>query len=317
MLRNEVSASINKGLRAAAQLKGAGSTSEVDVLFGLFCNSLPDLDGRLRNLLGPLSFSCRVAGVFCHQSPKVVFSGASSVELADLLVVCRYQDDVAAANNALLLQTKLSKEPKYRPDKQLDLYTRWPEFRWKATGDRRRVNPRPGTGAQFGFIDVCDGGCPKCAIRTAVPPAIATVDLADVLVGVLLRTAGRPFAERRQAQRGRNWDRVIWDLLDGTVRGATFLHSRGDANRQPRKFDPGRIAALTVVSPWGVTPLILGESGRPDRGRPESIWDRAVEPGELAEVPPPRLSGDEVGPLDDYNAISTIFIDLSPAGLYD
>jgi hypothetical protein len=318
-LRDEVRASIQQGLQAAARLQ-SGTTTEVDVLFGLFTTSIDELDRRVGALMRPLGLRCYVSGIFCHQSPMLSFEGRPSVELGDLLIAYRYSGPNQSFNNAFLLQTKCSEKPVYTPGEQLDLYTKWPKFTWKKTGEARRVSPRAHRGAQYGFIDVCEKGCPSCSITTAVAPSTAGTDLADELVDVIMGASGRPFKDYDQAKRGRNWDRVIWDLLIDTVRRADFAHARADELRRNRSSSAARAflaeAGVSIRSLARPLPLLLTQSGAPYPKSLEQAWFYPAE--EYAEVPP-EIPEEPSATLDlpDDNAISTIFVDVAPTGHFD
>ncbi len=319
-LRNTIHDSVQEGLKWAATFQ-PGTTTEIDVLFALFTHSLREMDERVDALLNPIGLSCRFAGIYCHQSPKVIFEGRHPVELGDLLIACRYSDSNTSANNAVLLQTKVCDKPTYAPGDQLDLYTHWPRFTWTATKEHRRVTPpRAHRGAQYGFIDVCDESCPQCGIRTAVAPSTQAIDIADELMAVMMRASGRPFVDYKRAKRGRNWDRVIWDLLLGTTRRADFIHSRADKMRHSRRFDDAESfvngAGMMVFSNGHPPPLLLTNAGAPQTEQLDATW--CSEPLNSSDGPPHLPAGpDPTVDLPGFNAISTIFVDMAPIDMFD
>lgn len=253
-LREEVARAVNAGLRDGCGVRPHDKTWEVDALVGLFRTGLPELQRVLAKELPGLT--PRVAGVFCHGRPKVQFTSGrysgQSCELGDLLLVVRYRTSDRSSTRALLLQTKIGNKPSYprsrsKEHRQVVLYTQWPRFTFFG-GLARDVRPRrPHPGGRYGFLDICDGGCPYCSVGTAIPRSVATQDLADLIVGMLFQAEGRETV-LPPAPEDKGWDRVVWDLLKASV-DEVFRWKRANVFDDERVFPAGFLSRVTSEVP--------------------------------------------------------------------
>jgi len=103
-----------------------------------------------------------VTGIYCHQTPKVNFSGmkGKSCELGDLLW-CHVHSDIEGnvIRNAVLYQAKMSSVHPYRlhgnDEDQLKLYSSWPAFTYVTSGtlnsEKRHVKPS----AHVEVLNIC------------------------------------------------------------------------------------------------------------------------------------------------------------------
>lgn len=232
------------------------SPQEPDFVAGLVLESCPRIHAALRFLLSPYRIQSSMLAVYCHQTPKVTFSGiaGTSCELGDLLFAHVHACATGhVQRNALLYQAKVSSSQPYRVPSgdrdQLSLYTKWPDFEYHKsppfTGERRSVAPKVAhSGAQYMLIDDRPPDHPRSGLLGLpgfYPIGSCMPDdqlhdhnhLAAELLEFLLLRSGRPFADRADASRDNDWSRVVWDLLDSGVRKA-FNRRRSGRYQSPR-----------------------------------------------------------------------------------
>ncbi|KAF1687975.1 hypothetical protein B1992_00615 [Pseudoxanthomonas broegbernensis] len=217
---------------------------EEDYVATLVTDGLLHLAERWSKLLEPRRIAIHVAGVFCHGHPQVAFGNSSSqVELADLLIVHRHASRNRSTARAILLQAKMSTDGTLAlasDDKQLELYSKWPPFRFVtgglASGDRD-LNEK-GKGSRYALI--LQGSaypeqitwadqCPWAA-SVANRQLSAASSLAKLLGDMLLGKEGRPFRQDRPRDQ---WSRMILELLRVTGK-RTYKRTnigRGDTPR--------------------------------------------------------------------------------------
>jgi hypothetical protein len=97
-----------------------------------------------RKILGK-SLKIDVASIFCHQRPYITFVDDSdkSCEIADVLFLHCYKNIFGVKTyKAILLQAKkdsgANKEIKLNIDPQLELYTKFPGFRYGQTNTKKK-----------------------------------------------------------------------------------------------------------------------------------------------------------------------------------
>jgi hypothetical protein len=251
-LPNAVRKAVNAGLCDGCKMS-KGNTWEIDALVGLFRVGLPALDIALQNWLPGIDV--RIGGVFCHGRPKVTIDKGKhkgkSCEIGDLLLVVRYMNGPVVTHQALLLQTKIGTTPQYpgvkdSAYKQLVLYTMWPEFTFFGNL-QRDVKPKgPHPGAQYGFLDICNNGCPSCNGTTAIPPSVVIRQLEATIVDMVFQTGGRQ-TTLPPPPGTIGWDRVVWDLLLKSV-GEAYHWTRGKG-RGDRAFRNGLFLMGTGTEP--------------------------------------------------------------------
>jgi hypothetical protein len=255
-LRQEVARALNAGLIDGCRMRPGETTWEIDAVAGLFRTGLPELHKALVKEMPGMQ--TRVAGVFCHGRPKVRFVNGSRAgvgcELGDLLLVTRYRNGATISTRALLLQMKKGgptyPSPRSKEYRQVALYTAWPEFTFFG-GLRRNVRPKKAhPGAQYGFLELCDGGCGNCQVETAIPKSTACRGLADLVVDMVHQAGGRE-TMLPPPDKGVGWDRVIWDLLQNSA-GAVYSWKRGTVSEE-RLFNGG----LFVSPTRSQVPLLL------------------------------------------------------------
>jgi len=214
-----------------------GSTpDEPDFVAGLVLESTPILYKALSSIFQQYGLYFSLTVVFCHQTPKVHFSGMTktSCELGDILMIHVHTNRTGAVTrNALLYQAKISSSQPHKISSaeidQLILYTGWPDFEYyhspPLSGQRRSVNPKlPHTGAQYMLIDKRPPNDPQSGL-TGMPntypigscmPDKYLYDhnhLAAELFDFFLFRSGRAFADRSLASAVDGWSEVVWDLL--------------------------------------------------------------------------------------------------------
>ena len=315
-LRAAIAQSLEDG---AAMAKGA-RTWEVDCLIGLFRTGLPRIAAAFKTAGSAASLNVGVGGIFCHQSPKVVFP-VGTCEIGDLLIVTRYATTAPPVYRALLLQTKMNDGAGLNAgDPQYALYHDWPSFTWVKTGDMRTVTPpAPHAGALVSTLDVCQDYCPGCNATAAVlgqPPR----DLADVLVDMYQGASGRSFDsyETVLSTANTDWDRVVWDMLTFTVGSVAYRWKRAQEGAQPRGFGvDGVFLSLADLRPNFFDELLVRTSSPQDpaiRANVETLQEAWGNEGFIStESPSGPLRPAEEADLDeeDPGGISTLFVDVS------
>ncbi len=113
----------------------SSTPQEPDFVADIVLQGTPKLEQRWRKRLNGSGLSISVGGVFCHQSPKVKYSGMrqrSSCEIGDLLWIHSHSfGGKVVRRNALLYQAKKSASQSLNinpNDDQLRLYMQWPDF---------------------------------------------------------------------------------------------------------------------------------------------------------------------------------------------
>lgn len=230
---------------------------EPDFVASLVMDGTKILEAGWHKVLAPHKIQIRVTGVYCHQTPKVGFSGmhGTSCELGDLLW-CHVHTDRKRniARNAILYQAKKSSQQPHKISSkefdQLKLYSTWPEFTYVSSGElngeKRHVKPAaPRRGAQYLLIDDRPPERPESGllgipgtypVGSCIPlsPLVDHSDIGLELVHSLELLSGDPFDERKTALKEIGWSRVIWDLLLMSAKKA-FRRSRSGYFNHPRK----------------------------------------------------------------------------------
>ncbi len=229
---------------------------EPDFVASLVLKGAKILNNGWGSILARRDIRIGVTAIYCHQTPKIKFSGMkkSSCELGDLLWCHSHTDKHNNTTyNAILYQAKMSSKQPHKISvgelDQLTLYTTWPEFIYVSPvylkNEERYIKPRaPRKGAQYLLIDDRPPEDPRSGIigvpgtypigsciaqRTILDHA----DLGFELVSSLALLSGDPFDEKGIALKEEGWSRVVWDLLDVSVKMA-FKRSRSGYFKQPR-----------------------------------------------------------------------------------
>jgi hypothetical protein len=250
--RTAILVSMHEAWRNCRQRKS--QPQEPDFVASLVINGTGMLEAGWRHLLRP--YQVRVTGIYCHQTPKVSFSGMShrSCELGDLLW-CHVHTDRQGVSirNAMLCQVKRSSRQPYKilskESDQMRLYSSWPEFAYvhssSISGQKRHIRPAaPRKGAQYLLIDDRPPEQPEAGLLgipgtyaigscIAQNPLVDYSDLGSELVGFMELLSGDPFDDMATASAETGWSRVIWDLLHMSVTKA-FRRSRSGYFNQPR-----------------------------------------------------------------------------------
>ncbi len=216
-----------------SSISGLSQKYEPDFIAALIMN----LPRKLKDILNKhyLGFQFKVSGCFIHQKPIVEFYDRPSIrlEIGDLLIVYKEVKNNQERYNALLLQAKRTSGIKYsltgdRAQHQLELYTKWPKFKY-SNGKTRSVCPKTiSPGAQYLLIDEQSGPCPPfnhctfwCA--KAEKELVASNPLAEQVVELIEFQTGRPFVSKSKNMDG--WSSMIWDLLD--ISSTSCFNRRG------------------------------------------------------------------------------------------
>ncbi len=202
---------------------------EVDFVASLIENGADAINNAWQPIFGRKIKVC-VAGVFCHQSPKVTISDnppypvpTTSCELADLLILHSHINSAGKEYwRAVLMQTKIvTGSGAIKPDEpQFWLYNRWPHFSISSPKFDRRARDfnadqrsgRYGLLSNSGWL-VLPPAKPLSAVSAS------TQSLAEFLVAMLYDM--NPHQPGRTSQYGRqvyqssqyDWSPTVWDLL--------------------------------------------------------------------------------------------------------
>jgi hypothetical protein len=208
---------------------------EPDFVAGLVLESTPILYNALSAIFGQYSINLSLTAVFCHQTPKVQFTGMrkTSCEVGDLLIAHVHTPrSGCVTRNALLYQAKISSNQPHKIGTaeidQLRLYTDWPLFNYyhssPLTG-QRDVNPKlPHTGAQYMLIDdrpLSDPQSGLLGLPGTYPIGSCMPDqylqnhnhLAAEFFDFLILRSGRGFADKSASSSMDGWSELVWDLL--------------------------------------------------------------------------------------------------------
>lgn len=228
---------------------------EPDIVASLVLRTIPLWSNSLKAILEPNNISLSVCSVFCHQTPQVYYSSmkGSSCELGDLLIVHLHKkSDGTFIRNALLYQAKLTAKQPYRvktgEQDQLDLYRKWPKFKYVKSGSltniERDIQPKmPHTGAQYMLIDDTPPSNPKSgllgfpntySIGCAMPDdyIFDHSDLCNDFLNFLLLRSGRRFFDKNDPDKD-GWSDMVWDLLQSSLNKA-FNRKRSGRINVPR-----------------------------------------------------------------------------------
>lgn len=180
----------------------------------------------------------KFGGCFIHQSPRISYrdgAGASkNCELGDLLIICHdCRDD---RYNAALLQLKMATgvSPTIIPDqKQLYVYTNWPEITWKKKQKSYCIIPKTvSQGALYGVVHPLNNNGSVVGAKVNVASASRMIptngqSFEDYLYDVIDFRAGRTFVEQSKITGCDGWSQMISDLCDYMK---TALYNRSNIN---------------------------------------------------------------------------------------
>lgn len=221
---------------------------EPDYIAALTTIFLEDFYNILKRTFPGYGFS--LSGVFCHQKP-IVDTGSEKEpekelenkpkkkpELGDILFVYADKDKNGEVKfNSLLFQAKVNKSTDFyleigKNDKhQLELYKKWPKFKYRKAGElngvERDIFPKSiHDGAQYLIINKrplkcksdlrcgCCCGIMPVSMYCAVPDDILYFNecLSSELINMLKFKSGRTFDASPEETKD-DWSKMIWDLL--------------------------------------------------------------------------------------------------------
>jgi hypothetical protein len=204
---------------------------EVDFVASLVENGARLIETGWQGILAPDQIQVGVAGIFCHQSPKVRIKGTSPYtqsmnrvcELADLLVLHSHMRhlDQRIFYRGVLMQTKSHSRTVVVADQpQLWLYTHWPKFVITSPGFQGNDRDFNGDSRSGKYSLVSQNGwhvLPGASRMTA--PSTGSQDFAEFLVEMLYDMD--PAQPNRASLHGRqvyhnsqkDWSQTIWELI--------------------------------------------------------------------------------------------------------
>jgi hypothetical protein len=259
----------------------AAPTNEPAAVAALTWVGTPAIAAAWSPILRPLGLALAMQGVFCHGSPQVSFSDSSgaprSCELADLLIVV---DDCTSGTiqdrRAVLVQAKLFSASRAistagTAAHQLDLYMRWPSFRFRSSayGSAPRDFSAAGPGSvgesgRYGGIDLR----PRPAVwEHLIPASSMTFGSGDQLSWFLSEMVAGSTAFGREAISGGkdDWSSTVDELLSVTAsQSVTLTASLGPGGSRSR----GESATASMVgqNPQPPSTVSLGIAGLPPDG---------------------------------------------------
>lgn len=215
--------------------------NEVDFIASLIENGAGRLQKDWQAILAPANITVSVAGIFCHQSPKVEIQNTISpprrmrtfaCELADLLVLHSHRTRNRLFFRGTLIQTKMnSSRPIIPDDPQFWLYDEWPTFRITAPGFNRRFRnfrPDPRSG-QYALVS-SNAWSVMPAQNPLSTNSPRSLDFATFLVEMLydmdpaqpLRTSAH--GQQVYHNSSKDWSKTVWDIVR-VARGMALKHT--------------------------------------------------------------------------------------------
>lgn len=296
---------------------------EPDIVASLVLNGTKIIENEWRSVFNSVGIRIAVTGIYCHQTPKVNFSGmkGKSCELGDLLW-CHVHSDIDGnvIRNAILYQAKKSADQPYRlrgnDEDQLKLYSTWPEFTYVSSGalnrQTRHVKPAaPRRGAQYLLIDERPPEQPESGILgvpgtypigSCVPSdqILNHCDLGLELVHSLELLSGDPFDDRNTAIQENGWSKVVWDILESSAQKA-FRRVKSGYGNQPR---------TTGASPSEIDGCFYATSPsiRPSRS---SLLQELVDFSFSNDIPPKKQ---EEQWFDEAGGVSVLLLESYESG---
>lgn len=263
-------------------------SDEIDFVASLVENGAALLEAGWHRILVPDRIAIRVAGVFCHQSPKVRITEnppyqvpTRGCELADLLLLQSHvRSDGRVFWRGVLMQAKSHSGQSVVPDEpQLWLYRAWPDFVITAPGFNRRkldfgADPRSGRYALVSKM----GWRVLLAHNPLFAQSAGSLDLSEFLVNMLYdmdpAQPGRMSIHGRQVYLNsmKDWSPTIWELIRVTANKA-LRHKgkkRGLYDRDLSRMGGGVLQMmLTTATQHSVPPpdhvSVEGEEREGDR----------------------------------------------------
>lgn len=220
--------------------------------------ALPQIKKSWSSPLAAHGLSLQMTGVFCHQSPYVVFGSGKTCELADLLVVV----DIHLANRmerrAVLIQAKMASQAKtvsvsgISSLTQLALYQSWPDFDFKdkaygLTGVNLRHGSDSAHSGTFGVIDRHwnSSAAPRWTQHPASPTPHKTMN-APTLGTFLARMIGRRAGYGRDAN---PHSRTAWaNMIEVLLRENRSKMFRDAPSMGKGVFQPRMMLAFSAVN---------------------------------------------------------------------
>jgi len=214
--------------------RSKGKLQEPDYIASLALDFPRAFHHLLSSILKMCKFS--VTGIFCHQKPIANFvNEIGSCEIGDLLLIYIFRDVKGIKHfNSLLLQAKISKTSRLNvniSDNQLNLYSKWPKFRYSRAGNKngieRDIIPKIYmAGAKYLLIDP-DNDIFRRNISNeyiygtsiASTPLIINNPFSVELIDFINFKRGRTFEERPEGTgtdvwTSDEWSKMIWDMID-------------------------------------------------------------------------------------------------------
>jgi hypothetical protein len=209
-------------------------SSEVDFISSLIENGAGLLEHGWKPILAPAKIDVSVAGIFCHQSPKVEIKGPrprpmkrQSCELADLLVLHSHRTRPNKIYwRGALIQTKMySSSPLVPEDPQFWLYDNWPIFSVAARGFDKRNRDFDGDIRSGRYALVSNSDWKILPPNTPlVAQSAGSLDFDTFLVRMLYdmdpAQPSRTSSHGRQVyhKSSKDWSKTIWDIVEVTAK---------------------------------------------------------------------------------------------------
>ncbi|MBY3486115.1 hypothetical protein [Rhizobium laguerreae] len=277
---------ISRALANGSPLMKSPPRTEPGLVAAVHLGAIPDIAAAWSPLFGSAGLNLKLTGVFCHQSPMVIYHDAKGkrqrCELADFLVVIDSRTSLWTGRRAALIQAKMAARAGTVDIKkgsgwaQLSLYQSWPRFDFEQAEYRlKSVDLTPGLGSDssgtYGIIDRHwhRSQAPRWTQLPANPTpkkTIAYPELGDFLARMVAGHSGYG----RDVDSGINptWTEVVDALMRETL-SKTFRHSSTLGNTAaPRSVSS---IAFMAASTGGF--VVSGGSGGPPDGQFSGIED--------------------------------------------
>jgi hypothetical protein len=226
---------IDDSFRHAVVTNG-GKPDEVRMFSAFFFRGLPQLERDLHNILKDENITATVCGIFCHQTPRVKYTGggvAGDCELSDLTLISAYGGRLAngGIGNAFMTQAKQDRADIQKQSTQRGLYEKGLRFEYvgkKAYGSDERLLPRKDAPALWYWnFDATKSQRHSYYWRGRTSaihplhfdtPAEVEVSFEQNVFDMLVGASGRGF--KVPVPTDNTWDAIIFDLLRVTCRKA-------------------------------------------------------------------------------------------------
>jgi len=284
-LGESADSAISRALGQGAPIMASVPRTEPGLVAAVHLGAIPEIAAAWSPLLASRRVHVRITGVFCHQSPMVIYHDGGKwhrCELADLLVVVDCRTSYWKGRRAALVQAKMASQAGTVDIKkgsgwtQLALYQRWPLFDFElAAYGLKSVDLTPGSDSDhsgtYGIIDRHwhRSLAPRWTQHPANPTPKKTKGHPE-LGHFLARMLAGQVGYGREVDAGVNptWTAVVNALMRATL-GKTFRHS----STLGKTAAPRSVSAMALTLNAAGSFLVSGGTDGPPEGTASPIED--------------------------------------------